>query len=123
MKQVILGHDLTTALAMGLLLFCIYWFSEFLTDIWNNRALRRTPDISSDTVQYIQQIMDTPDESCQLLHWQVFKNTTVLEHNSWYVFRLKNGSFIVEQYDQELNWRFYVPHTDYVTAFAKLKNG
>jgi len=62
------------------------------------------------------------EKSIQTIQWFDFRNTTELENGRWYLFQLRNGSYIVEQYDAELNWRFYVPHTDYVTKYALLSN-
>ena len=58
--------------------------------------------------------------SMQTLHWYTFQNTSELDDGCWYLFTLRNGGYIVEQYDEELNWRFYVPHTDYIDKFAQL---
>jgi len=95
----------------------------FLLDMWEISYIRKRAVLCRDTDRMLQKVMDTPNESVQLLRWQLFENTTVLEHTGWYVFKLRNGSYIVEQFDQELNWRFYVPHTDYISHFAKLENG
>jgi hypothetical protein len=61
-------------------------------------------------------------KSIQTIQWFHFRNTTELEDGCWYLFQLRNGGYIVEQYDAELNWRFYVPHTDYVIKYALLSN-
>lgn len=113
----------TAALATVLLFSLLLLFVLFLVERWDYLYIRKRTVFCRKTDRWLQKVMDTPNESVQLLHWQLFKNTTELEHSCWYVFKLQNGSFIVEQYDQELNWRFYVPHTDYVSEYAKLTNG
>tara|TARA_R110001606_G_scaffold124077_2_gene257374 strand:+ start:2937 stop:3323 length:387 start_codon:yes stop_codon:yes gene_type:complete len=113
----------TMALGTVLLFIALAWVCIQLYEIWRDGYIRKTVHICPDTTELIRRVMDTPNESCQLLHWQVFKNTSQLQHDCWYLFELKTGSYIVEQYDQELNWQFYVPHTDYVRSFAKVKNG
>ena len=84
---------------------------SILYDIWHYR--------------YTEKLIKLADEvnTRQTLRWRTFQNTTELQHECWYIFQLKNGSYIVEQYDEELNWRFYVPHTDYVTTYAQLTYG
>ena len=113
----------TTALGTVLLLVALIWVCMQLYTLWQVGYIRKTAHICPRTTERIQSIMDAPNEHCQLLHWQLFDNTSQLDHECWYLFKLKNGSYIVEQYDQELNWRFYVPHTDYVREFAKVTNG
>lgn len=113
----------TAALATVLLFSIMLLFVLFLVERWDYLYIRKQTVLDRSTDRWLQKVMDTPNESVQLLRWQLFKNTTELEHRAWYVFRLENGSYIVEQYDQELNWRFYVPHTDYVTHFAQLEHG
>jgi hypothetical protein len=117
-------NEIDGTAALGWLFFVLLgvvcWF---LVEMWEISYIRKQTVLDRSTDRWLQKVMDTPNESVQLLRWQLFKNTTELEHRAWYVFRLENGSYIVEQYDQELNWRFYVPHTDYVTHFAQLEHG
>ena len=107
----------------GLFLILLAVACWFLVESWELQYIRSTAVYDRYTTRFIRKVMDTPTEEIQLLHWQVFDRDSVLRHGSWYVFQLTDGGYIVEQYDEDLNWQFYTPHTDYVCGYAHLKNG